>query len=313
MNLNVLLGIDPVESIGDELARRVMQLRRKLGAGRARPDDRDLQLLRAQDVGLRMAADIGIHQAAVEARGLEWRVQRYRMLAHTGGAEIVALAAHCHNERIVTKAALRRDLAALVINVGRHLDFASLPIEANHLANAIAEAMPMRLRQEVDFVDREIHTSGGDLVQQGLPKMSARFVDQGDISELAPAEPVTQLGHKLESAGAAADHNDSVKVGALAPSHFQAPSRQSAAILTLSRAPGCAASTSARPVMLSIPRTLADCVRMCADFAVPRKMRPTIMPLPADPRKMLYAMLPASILGIIKRLASSRQSSQERR
>ena len=113
----------------------------------------------------------------MEARGLGWRVQRYRMLAHTGGAEIVALAAHCHNERIVTKAAHRRDLAALVINVGRHLDFASLPIEANHLANAIAEAMPMRLRQEVDFVDCEIHTSGGDLVQQGLPKMSARFVD----------------------------------------------------------------------------------------------------------------------------------------
>src|SRR5262249_13310352 len=55
MNLNAVLRIDPVESIGDELARRVMQLRRKLGTGRARSDDRDLQLLWAQDVGLRMA------------------------------------------------------------------------------------------------------------------------------------------------------------------------------------------------------------------------------------------------------------------
>src|ERR1700746_243726 len=153
MNLNVLLGIDPVESISDQLTRRVMQLRRKLGAGRARPDDRDLQLLWAQDVGLRMAADIGIHQAAVKARGLERRVPRYRMVAHPGGAEIVALAAHCDNECIVTKAAHRRDLAALVINVGRYVDFASLPIEANHLANAIAEGMPMRLRQAGDVVD----------------------------------------------------------------------------------------------------------------------------------------------------------------
>src|SRR5215472_5026387 len=303
MNLNVLLGIDPVESISDQLARRVMQLRRKLGAGRARPYDRDLQLLRAQDVGLRMAADIGIHQAAVEACR-EWRVQRYRMLAHTGGAEIVALAAHCDNERIVTKAAHRRDLAAFVINVGRHVDFTSLPIEANHLANAIAEAMPMRLRQEVDFVDCEIHTSGGDLVQQGLPKMRARFVNQGDIGELAPAELVPQLGHKLETAGAAADHNDSVKIGALA-GHFQAPSRHSAAILTLSRAPACAASTTARAVMLRMPRTVAVCVRMCADFAVPRRMGPTVMPPPAATRKRLYAMLPASRLGIINRFASA--------
>src|SRR5262249_16936531 len=136
MNLNVVLGIDPVESISDQLARRVMKLRRKLGAGRARPDDRDIQLLRPQDLGLRLAADIGVSQAEGEARGLEWPVQRYGMLSDTGGAEIVALAAHCDHERIVTKAAHRRDLAAFVINVGRHVDFASLPIEANHLANA---------------------------------------------------------------------------------------------------------------------------------------------------------------------------------
>src|SRR5262249_59152515 len=99
MNLNVLLGIDPVESISDELARRVMQLRRKLGAGGARPDDRDLQLLRTQDVRLRMAADIGIHQAAVEARGLEWRGPRYPLLAPTRGGGIAALPGPSPNER----------------------------------------------------------------------------------------------------------------------------------------------------------------------------------------------------------------------
>src|SRR5262245_66214687 len=98
--------------------------------------------------------------------------------------------------------------------------------------------------------------------------MSARFVDQGDIGELAPAELVPKLSHKLESAGAAADHNDSVKIGALA-SHFQAPSRHSAAILTLSRAPACAASTTASASMLRIPRTVAVWVRVWTGFDWP--------------------------------------------
>src|SRR5262249_57231825 len=116
MNLNVLLGIDPVESIGDELARRVMQLRRKLGAGGARPDDRDMQLLRAQDVGLRMAADIGVHQAAVEARGLEWRVQPSRIASRTAGAGICALAPHLYHPPVLTEGVHTRALAGFLIH-----------------------------------------------------------------------------------------------------------------------------------------------------------------------------------------------------
>ena len=50
-----LLGVDAVEPEGDELARRVVQLGGELDAGRAGADDRDVQLLRAQRLDLRVA------------------------------------------------------------------------------------------------------------------------------------------------------------------------------------------------------------------------------------------------------------------
>src|SRR5215468_5929785 len=91
MNFDVLIRIDPVEAISDELACGVMQLRCELGASRARTYDGDVELLRPQRLWLRVTADICVHEAAVEARGLEWRVQAYRVFAHPGGAEIIAL------------------------------------------------------------------------------------------------------------------------------------------------------------------------------------------------------------------------------
>src|SRR5262245_62408357 len=109
MDLDVLIGIDPVEAVGNKLTWGVVQLGRELCAGRASSDDGDLELLRPQCLRLGVAADIRIHQAAVEARGIEWRVQRYRMLAHAWRAEIVALATHRDDQRVVTKAARGRD------------------------------------------------------------------------------------------------------------------------------------------------------------------------------------------------------------
>ena len=48
IDLDILLRIDPVEAIRDELARRVVQLRRQLRAGGTCPDDCDLELLGPQ-------------------------------------------------------------------------------------------------------------------------------------------------------------------------------------------------------------------------------------------------------------------------
>jgi hypothetical protein len=169
MDFDVLFGIDAIEAVGYELARRIMQLRRKLGTGRTRPDDGDLKLLRAQRLGLRVAANIGIHQSGVKTLGLDRRIERDCMLAHSRGAEIVTFAADGDDQRIVAKTAPRRDLMALLVDVRRERDFAALPIEPGHLADTVTKAMPVRLRQEIDLVHGEIHAPGGDLMQQWFP------------------------------------------------------------------------------------------------------------------------------------------------
>ena len=73
---DVLVGVDAVETVGDQLARRLVQLGRQLHAGGAGADDRDLQLLGPQRLGLGVGADAGVDQAAVEARGIARRLQR---------------------------------------------------------------------------------------------------------------------------------------------------------------------------------------------------------------------------------------------
>src|SRR5262249_58843480 len=107
-----------------------------------------------------MSADIRIHQPGMETSGVERRIERDRMLAGAWGVEIIALAAHRDDERIVAKGAPRRDFVPLVVNMSRKLDFAFLAIETNHFSDAIVERVPVRLCEEIDFVHREIHAPG---------------------------------------------------------------------------------------------------------------------------------------------------------
>ena len=69
-DLDVLLGVDPVEAVGDHAARGAVQLGRQLGAGGAGADDRDVELARPHRLGLGVGAQAGVDQAAVEAVGL---------------------------------------------------------------------------------------------------------------------------------------------------------------------------------------------------------------------------------------------------
>ena len=75
VDLDVLVRVDAVEAVGHELARGLVQLGGELGAGRARADDRHLQLLGPQRLGLRMRADAGIDEPGVKARRLIGRLQ----------------------------------------------------------------------------------------------------------------------------------------------------------------------------------------------------------------------------------------------
>ena len=59
----------------------------------------------------------------------------------------------------------RGHLPPFVVEIGSDLYLLLLAIEADQLADAVAEPMPVRLRQEVDLVHTEVDRSGGHLVQ----------------------------------------------------------------------------------------------------------------------------------------------------
>ena len=88
------------------------------------------------------------------------------------------------------------------------MDLAALAVQPGHRADAVAEAMPVRLRQIVDLVRRHVHAAGGDLVQLGLPDVHTFAVDQCDVD--ATPQLVAEPRRELESACAAADDDDAV-------------------------------------------------------------------------------------------------------
>ena len=70
--------------------------------------------------------------------------------------------------------------------------------------------VPVGLGQIVERMVVEVHAAGGDLVQQRLPQMGARLLDQRDLGLAAPAQLVAQPSHQLEPAGAATHHDDAM-------------------------------------------------------------------------------------------------------
>ena len=116
-----------------------------------------------------MSANVSVHQPTVEALRLQRCIQRNGVFAHAGGAEVVALAAHGDDQRIVGKAAGWRHLVTFFIDVGGKVDLALAAVEPNQLADAIAEMMPMRLRKEINLMHTQIHAAGCNLMQERLP------------------------------------------------------------------------------------------------------------------------------------------------
>ena len=92
---DVVLRIDAIEPVGDHFARGAMQLSSQFGARRAGAHDRDVKLAGTYRALLRLSANTGIHQAAIEARRLGRGLQRHRMLGNAWCAEIVGDAANC--------------------------------------------------------------------------------------------------------------------------------------------------------------------------------------------------------------------------
>ena len=102
----------------------------------------------------------------------------------------------------------------------REVDLLARAIEPLHAPEPELEVMPARLEQIVQLVVVEVHAAGRDLVQQRLPQVRARLVDQRDQRLLALAELVAQARGELEPAGASADDDDPVQPGRSGISHW---------------------------------------------------------------------------------------------
>src|SRR3954468_16920228 len=96
-----------------------MQLGCEFGAGRASPDNRDMQLAGTYWRVLHMRADAGVGQPPVEAHRLLRGLQRDGVLLHAGGPKIIGGAADGDDERIVTDTTPGSDLAPFLIIGGR--------------------------------------------------------------------------------------------------------------------------------------------------------------------------------------------------
>jgi len=206
---DVFLGIDVVEAEGHELARGVMQFGGEFDTGRARPDDRHIELSAPQRHGLGVRAQEGVDQPTMEAVGLGGAVEGHRVLDDARRTEIIDITADGQHQQIVADAPSRHDLLAMLL-VHHRTDqyFARGPIEADHLAVAVLEAVPMRLREVIELVDIEVDGAGRQFVQVGLPEMRTTALDERDLRATAPTEGVAETGGKLEAAGTATDDDD---------------------------------------------------------------------------------------------------------
>ena len=86
-------------------------------------------------------------------------------------------------------------------------------IEPGERALAKPEAMPVRERGIVDFVQIGVHASRGDLVQQRLPQVRRALVDQRDLDAPSAAVAIAERGGQRQPAGAAAYDDDSMRDG----------------------------------------------------------------------------------------------------
>src|SRR5262245_50371792 len=193
-----------------------MQLGRKLRAGGASANDRDLQLFRTQRLGLRVRSDAGVNEATVKAFGLRLALEQNGMLLGPWRAKVVAEAADGNDQGVVSHRLPLGDNETLLVAKRGNMHQPALTVDPAHLTDAVAKTMPVRLSQIIELVHADVHAAGRDFMQQRLPQMRALFFDQRDGGFAASAELVAEPGDKFEPARTTADHDDLVQVCARA-------------------------------------------------------------------------------------------------
>src|SRR6201993_1077522 len=92
----------------------------------------------------------------MKARCLAGCLERNRVFLDARGSKIVGETADGDHQRVVTEHALRRDLVAVLIEDGRHLNLLPSSVKADHLSKAVAEVVPVRLSQIIKLVHAQI-------------------------------------------------------------------------------------------------------------------------------------------------------------
>ena len=144
-----------------------------------------------------MCADTRIDHSFVEPSRVRLRFELDRMVNDTRRAEVVVQASYRDDKDVVFKNSLRCYFATFSIVIGRHLDLTSAPIDPDHLPDSIAKAVPIRLREIVDLMSGDIHTSGGNFVKLRFPDMRAVALDQCDVELPSASVFITKAGRKL--------------------------------------------------------------------------------------------------------------------
>ena len=212
-DLEILLRIDAVEPVSDHLPCRAVKLSREFGARGSSPDDGDMQLSRPHRASLCVRPEEAVHKPLVEPDRFVRRIEREGERLGSGRAEVVAGAADRHHEGIVGNGAGRRDLLAFRIVTCGEMNLAVRPVEADHLADAVAEVVVASLRYVVDRIATHVHRAGRHFVQMRLPDVGPGAFDQGDFGLLVPAERVAQRGREFEPRGPTSDNDDVMERG----------------------------------------------------------------------------------------------------
>jgi hypothetical protein len=114
------------------------------------------------------------------------------------------------HQRVIRQLPRGQQFRAILIEARRHLDKLALPVDAGQFALLEFEVVPARLRHVLELVRVRVHAAGRHLVQQRLPDVRGRAVDQRHLRRTRLAKLVAQPRDKLEPAGSATDHDDPV-------------------------------------------------------------------------------------------------------
>ncbi len=207
-DLDVLVGVEAAQAVARELARGMAQLGCELDPCGARADDREAQAAAPGGCGLGMAAHEAAEHLLMNALGLGRAVEEQAVLGDPRHAEIVDHAADRDHQRVVAEAPRRGDLGAAGILHRVEHDLLAAAVEAAHPAELEGVVMGAGMGEVVEPVGIGAQRAGRDLVQQRLPDVAQRAVDQRDPRAATAAETVAEPARQHQPAGAAADDHD---------------------------------------------------------------------------------------------------------